>query len=233
MGRRGSVDKRHVLEALLGQPPLSGFDLCSAVSSAGRRCTPGVLLPVLLALEDAELVSVDRSADPYRYALTPRGSAAAHAASPGRADPAVLVMVDLVGFTRFTGEHGDVAAHEEASRLASLARSAVAPLGGALVKSMGDGVLLSLPAQADPEPVVRSIASGLQHGARSWQVHAAAHVGHPIRHSGDVFGADVNLVARLCSLARAGELIVSAVDGGDAVQLSGVADPVRVRRVRL
>lgn len=233
MRRGSSVGKRDVLESLLGQPPLPGFDICSAISSAGRRCTPGQLLPVLLALEDAELVTVDRSDDPYRYALTPQGSTAAHALSPGRADPAVLVMVDLVGFTRFTGEHGDVAAHEEASRLASVARSAVAPLGGALVKSMGDGVLLSLPVQVDPEPVVRSIAAQLTDGIRPWQVHAAAHVGRPIRHSGDIFGADVNLVARLCSRARPGELLVSAEDGDESLELPGLVDAARVRRVPL
>lgn len=233
MRRRGSVGKRDVLEALLGQPPLPGFDLCSAISGAGRRCTPGNLLPVLLSLEDADLITVDRSGDPHRYSLTPQGSAAAHAASPGRTEPSVLVMLDLVGFTTFTREHGDVAAHEEASRLASLARSTVSPLGGTLVKAMGDGVLLSLPAEADPEPVVRTIAAQLSAGARTWQVHAGAHVGRPIRHSGDVFGADVNLVARLCSLAGAGELLVSVVDGGETVDVPGLSDAAHVRRVAL
>lgn len=35
-------------------------------------------------------------------------------------------MADLVGFTRFTEQHGDAAAHEQASRLVSLARAAAA-----------------------------------------------------------------------------------------------------------
>lgn len=228
MRRRGSVDKRAVLVALLGQPPAAGFDLCAVLG-----CTPGDLLPVLLALEDAGLLVVDRAQEPYRYALTPEGAAAAHEASPGRADPALLVMLDLVGFTRFTREHGDAAAHEEASRLAAVARAAVAPLGGVLVKAMGDGVLLRLPADADPEPLVRRVADVLRDGSRPWQVHAAARVGRPLRHGGDVFGADVNLVARLCARAAPDELLVSVDEAGECLEVPGLADTARVRRVRL
>lgn len=233
MGRRGSISKAQVLGSLLGQPPTSGFELCAALRATGLRCTPGTLLPALLALADAELVEVDRSADPHRFSLTNAGRAAAHAAHPGRVQPAVLVMVDLVGFTRFTSELGDRAAHEEASRFTQLVKAAVAPWPGALVKSLGDGVLLQLPAGIDPVPMVGGLAHALRERPPVWQVHAAARVGSPIRHGGDVFGADVNLVARLCALARPNELLISSDDGEDTVELEGFPDPARVRRVRL
>lgn len=221
-----------VLWALLGQPPASGFEICSTVSSAtGRRCTPRQLLPALIRLEEAGLVQVDRIGDPHRYALTEQGTTAAYDSGPGQPEPAVLVMADLVGFTRFTEQHGDGAAHEQASRLTSLARAAATTHGGAVVKSLGDGVLLRLPPHADPVPVLQSLATALATGDPSWQLHAAAHTGAPLRHGGDVFGRDVNLVSRLCGRARPGELLVTG--GDEALELEGFDEAVRVRRVML
>ena len=228
------LGKTGVLWALLGQPPMSGYELCATLTEgSGRRCTPGRLLPMLVALEERGLVTADRSSDPYRYCLTPLGKDAAHAVGPARPEPAVLVMADLVGFTRFTVQQGDAAAHEQASRLTRVVERLVRPLHGSLVKSLGDGVLVRLPAETDPVPLLRSLVAELANGEPRWVVHAAAHTGRPIRHGGDLFGRDVNLVARLCDRAEAGELLVSAEDGDEALQLEGMDDPVRVRRVAL
>jgi class 3 adenylate cyclase len=223
-----------VLWALLNQPPATGFEICATVSSAtGRRCSPRRLLPSLIRLEGAGLLTVDRSTDPYRYALTPLGTTAAYDAGPGLPEPTLLVMADLVGFTRFTEQHGDGAAHEQASRLTALAKAAVRPLGGSVVKSLGDGVLLGLPPVTQPVPLVRDLAARLMDGPRPWRLHAAAHLGSPLRHAGDLFGRDVNLVARLCARAGSGELLLTATDGDATVQLDGVEQPVRVRRIAL
>lgn len=223
-----------MLLALLGQPPMSGYELCATIAEGtGRRCTPGRLLPKLVTLEHRGLLTVDRSRDPYRYALTPDGATAAQALGPARPSPAVLVMADLVGFTSFTEQHGDRAAHEQASRLTHLVKGLVGPAHGSLVKSLGDGVLLTLPPGTDPLPLVRSLAQSLAGDEPHWRVHAGAHAGAPVRSGGDLFGRDVNLVARLCDRAGAGELLLSAVDGDEALQLDGMDDAVRVRRVRL
>lgn len=223
-----------MLWALLGQPPSSGFDVCTNVSAAsGRRCTPARLLPSLLALEDAGLVAVDRSRDPYLYALTPSGTNAAYESGPGHPEPTLLVMADLVGFTRFTEVHGDGAAHQQASRFTHLAKAAVGPLGGSLVKSLGDGVMLGLPPAADPVRLLKGLAATLTATEPTWLLHAGAHVGTPIRHAGDLFGRDVNLAARLCARAAPGELLVSADDGEELLEVSGIDDTVRVRRIAL
>lgn len=223
-----------VLWALLGQPPASGFEICATVSAAsGRRATPSRLLPSLLALEDAGLVAVDRSGDPYLYSLTPSGTNAAYDSGPGHPEPTLLVMADLVGFTRFTAVHGDGAAHQQSSRFTHLARAAVGPLGGALVKSLGDGVLLGLPPATDPIDLTRGLAATLSATEPAWRLHAGAHVGAPIRHAGDLFGRDVNLVARLCARAAPDELLVTAEDGEERLELSGLDDTVRVRRIAL
>lgn len=228
------LGKTGVLWALLSQPPMSGYELCATISEgSGRRCTPGRLLPMLVTLEHRGLLAVDRSADPYRYCLTPQGKAAAHAVGPARPEPAVLVMADLCGFTRFTVQQGDAAAHEQASRLTRVVQRLVRPLHGSVVKSLGDGVLIRLPHGTEPLPLLRELAAELADAEPRWGLHAAAHAGAPIRHGGDLFGRDVNLVARLCDRAAEGELLVSADDGDEELQLDGLDEPVRVRRVRL
>ena len=223
-----------VLQALLGQPPASGFELCATVAAAtDRPCTPARLLPALRSLEDAGLLAVDRSGDPHLYRLTDDGTRAAYDTGAAMPEPALLAVADLVGFTRFTEQHGDAAAHEQASRFTHLARAAVAPARGSLVKSLGDGVLLRLPPAADPVVLLRGLAASLTATSPAWELHAAAHVGCPIRHSGDVFGRDVNLVARLCARAAPGEVLLTAADGEEQVTVAGVDEAVQVRRVLL
>lgn len=84
---------------------------------------------------------------------------AAHAAGPARPEPAVLVMADLCGLTRFTVQHGDAETHEQASRLARVVQRLVRPLHDSFVRSLGDGVLVRLPADAEPVPLVRMLAA--------------------------------------------------------------------------
>jgi class 3 adenylate cyclase len=67
--------------------------------------------------------------------------------------------------------------------------------------------------------------------------------GEPIEEDGDFFGSTVNLAARLCDVAGAGEVYLSAefldsVDDADVIiepvgelQLKGFAKPQRVSRV--
>jgi class 3 adenylate cyclase len=69
-----------------------------------------------------------------------------------------------------------------------------------------------------------------------WPLRAGVHVGRPIEHRGDVFGADVNLAARLCSVAAPDELVRSverATTGHELVEVRGLPDPVPVVRVAL
>jgi len=84
-------------------------------------------------------------------------------------------------------------------------------------------------------PVVATVAAGCERpSGERWMLRAAAHVGHPIRHRGDLFGNDVNLVARLCDAAAPGELVRSS-GGGDPEQVTvrGIEAPVPVWRVAI
>jgi adenylate cyclase len=130
-------------------------------------------------------------------------------------------MADLVGFTAFTSNFGDAAGHAVAGDLHRAASDALRSGGGDVVKVMGDGFLAWLPPEADPVPVVQAVGAGCERpDGQPWQLRAAAHVGHPIRHRGDLFGHDVNLVARLCAAAGPGELVRSSGGADEPEQLA-------------
>ncbi|MGV3760495.1 MAG: hypothetical protein ACO1PW_13290, partial [Actinomycetota bacterium] len=153
--------------------------------------------------------------------------------------PVRLLMVDLVDFTTFTADHGDPAAHDAARALARSARAAVDGTGGGVVKELGDGVLAWLPPDRPALPVARVIAGSCRRpDGAAWALRAATHVGQPIRSRGDLFGGDVNLVARLCDLAAPDERVatversasVEASGPVEDVVVRGVAEPITVRR---
>jgi class 3 adenylate cyclase len=230
-----------VLLALLEAPPegVEGGRLQARLQELGRRARSDELLTALLRLEAIDQVRVDRS-DRYRFALTDAGRERAIETGGGQPVHVRLLMLDLVDFTAYTAEHGDAAAHDAARTLAGSARAAIDGAGGAVVKELGDGVLAWLPPDRAALPVAREIAGGCRRpDGDSWPLRAASHVGRPIRSRGDLFGGDVNLVARLCDLAAPDEL-VTTLDGQppadvaiDQVVLRGVADPVAVRREAL
>jgi class 3 adenylate cyclase len=226
-----------VLLALLdvGDVGVTGTEVQRRLLSQGKKPRPDKLMVALLRLEDTDHVRVDR-ADGLRFALTDKGRERAYELGGGKPVHVQLLMADLVAYTAFTSAHGDAAARAAAGLLHQLASDAVRRDGGEVVKVLGDGFLAWLPPGNDPLPVLRSVAAGCaQPSGEPWQLHAASHVGRPIRHGGDLFGADVNLVSRLCDAAGPGELVRSAGGHGEPESLSvrGFDDPIRVWRVAI
>lgn len=231
-------------EALLalldaGDEGMSGSELMAALGERRRR-TPrsSDLLVALLGLEGIGQVMVDRGEE-LRFSLTLSGRARAYELGGGRPVHVRLLMADLVGFVSYTEAHGDEAARDAAHGLATAAAAAVRRAGGEVVKGLGDGFLAWLPPGADPLPVVHDVVACWSAAraplAAPIQVRAASHVGNPIRHGTDLYGGDVNLVARLCDLAGPGELVVSRRDSteptDERVTLRGLAEPVAVARM--
>lgn len=230
-----------VMLALLEAPPsgVDGLELQQLLGRHGRSARSDLVLSALLRLEGSDLVRVERG-DRYSFALTDRGRDRAIELGGGRPVHVRLVMADLVDFVSFTAAHGDAAAHDAARTLTAAARRALREHRGEVVKELGDGVLAWMPAGGDGVAVARELARSCQRpDGAPWMVRAATHVGNPIKSGGDLFGADVNLVARLCDLAEPGQLVATvdpATNGhgsAERVEVRGVEGPIAINRTAL
>ena len=211
---------------------VGGAEVQRRLQQHGIEPRADVLLAALLRLEASSLVSVDRNGG-LCFALTADGRERAYELGGGQPVHVQLLMADLVGFTEFTSVAGDAAARAAAGALHQSASDALRRAGGEVVKSMGDGLLAWLPPSNDPGPVLAEVAGGCERpSGERWRLHAGSHVGHPIRHRGDLFGHDVNLVARLCEAAGPGELLRSSGGRGspERLDLRGFDEPVEVWR---
>ncbi len=137
-------------------------------------------------------------------------------------DVAVL-FADLAGYTALTEAHGDGHAADVAGRFASVAATALAP-DARIVKTIGDAVMVVAPngragletalrllRAVDDEPTFPGVRVGLE-------------VGPIVERGDDIFGATVNLAARLAGHAAVGKLVVSS----DVVELVIADDKVTV-----
>jgi adenylate cyclase len=196
----------------------------------------------LLPLTDPFLVGVHRRWIEHALAQAAVTDAEHEAVAPlpGAVDVGLL-FCDLKGFTAYTDAEGDAAAVTAIDRFTE---TVVRERGHGfrLMKSLGDGVMLSYADAADAVAAGGRIVAGMP-GDGMPGVHASVHRGVAIAREGDYFGGAVNLTARLLAKAGSGELLatgqaVAACDGRFAWQrvgarrLRGVSEPVEVFRLR-
>ncbi|HYX85905.1 MAG TPA: ABC transporter substrate-binding protein [Gaiellales bacterium] len=162
----------------------------------------------------------------------------------GRAHLRTFLIADVRGYTRYTQEHGDEAGAALAAAFADLVGRTVAEHGGRLIELRGDEALvgfdsarsalraaLAVQTQVDEADLPRGVGIGLDAGE-------AVPVGAGYR------GGALNMAARLCALARPGQVLATdgvvhlarAVDGvryleGRLDRLKGIDHPVRVVEV--
>lgn len=121
-----------------------------------------------------------------------------------------ISFIDLAGFTALTEAHGDEEAADLVERFVAMARAECAG-EDRVVKSIGDAVLLhsasALTGVQLADRVMRSCAAE----ADFPMARAGVHAGSVVERYGDVFGATVNLAARIAAQAHGGQLLVSQV----------------------
>jgi adenylate cyclase len=135
-----------------------------------------------------------------------------------------FLFADLASYTALTEIHGD----EEAIRLVDDYCSAMRQLlpehGAQEVKTIGDALLLRIPAADQAVKLgIRAArdVGGAEHGFPS--VRVGMHHGPAIERDGDYFGRTVNIAARVSALASAGEVLVT----DDVVEAAGHVKSVR------
>src|SRR4051794_27582208 len=152
---------------------------------------------------------------------------------------ATISFIDLAGFPALTEAHGDEDAANIATRFTQITTTALAP-ADRLIKSIGDAVLVTSESPKAMLALVDRVLTLAADEPDFPSLRAGIHHGPIVKRGGDVFGAAVNLAARVASEAYSGEVLstdsVAAVarDEGIApfdlgvVPLKNVCEPIRL-----
>jgi adenylate cyclase len=117
-----------------------------------------------------------------------------------------LLMADLCGYTALTETHGALTASETVLRFVDLARSCLEP-GVTIVDSIGDAVFCS---GEDTLAVVRTalrLRDAIEREPEFPRASMGIHRGPIVEREGRLFGAPINLTARLAAHAVGGQLL--------------------------
>jgi class 3 adenylate cyclase len=161
------------------------------------------------------------------------------------ADIRTFLFADMRGYTAYTQEHGDDAASALAGRFADVVREAVPEFEGELLELRGDEALCvfrsARQALRASVELQRRLRTGTdEEPAFPIGVGMGLDAGEAVPTQGGYRGASLNVAARLCALAKPGEILATEgvahlaqrVDGirlaGErSARLKGLARPVR------
>ena len=166
-------------------------------------------------------------------------------------DPGIrtVMFTDIVGSTELTQLHGDEAAMAFLRIHDQVVREALGALGGREVKHTGDGIMasfLSAVAAARCASQIHRALAEYEQAKRGIpiKVRIGAAAGEPVEDHMDLFGATVQLAARLCAHAQPAQSVVSNVvcelcigkglafqDLGE-VSFKGFDRPIRVHAIQ-
>jgi class 3 adenylate cyclase len=157
-----------------------------------------------------------------------------------------FLFADLRDYTSFVERYGDTAASALLDRYRALVRSIVAQYGGAEVKTEGDSFFVVFPSASSAvrcalEIQLTAAAATSDDPATPLRVGIGIHAGETVAGSEGYVGSAVNLAARVCAQARAGEVAVTdtvrsltrtslRVEFADRGRrrLKGIPEPVRL-----
>ncbi|HYN48846.1 MAG TPA: adenylate/guanylate cyclase domain-containing protein [Candidatus Nanopelagicales bacterium] len=121
-----------------------------------------------------------------------------------------FLFADLRDYTSYMDERGDHAGAELLRRYRALVRGAVAAANGAEIKTEGDSFYLVFDsASAAVRCGQEIIAAADAAPGEPIRVGVGVHAGETVETAEGYVGSAVNIAARLCAQAKAGELVVS------------------------
>jgi class 3 adenylate cyclase len=160
-------------------------------------------------------------------------------------DPALraVMFTDIVDSTPMTARLGDTRAVEMIRAHDSVVRRALSTDNGREVKHTGDGIMASFDDTLAAAKCARAIQQGFHKfntgSEEKLRVRIGIDVGEPVADSNDLFGATVQLAARLCAAAEPDAILISSAvheiirenfqsAALPARTLKGFSDPVSV-----
>ena len=160
-----------------------------------------------------------------------------------------FLIADVRGYTLFTQERGDEAAAKLAARFADIVREVVEARGGTLLELRGDEALCVFSSAREAIRTAvdlqqRFVDETLETPELPLTVGIGLDAGEAVEVQGGYRGGALNLAARLCGQARAGEVLASRevthlarrIDGvryedRGSLTFKGISEPVAVARV--
>lgn len=156
-----------------------------------------------------------------------------------------VMFTDIVGSTEMTARLGDLDSVDMVRAHDGVVRQALRDFDGREVKHLGDGIMASfdtVPSSLEAALSIHGeVAKFSQSGDEKMQLRIGIDAGEPIEDSRDLFGATVQLAARLCAAAMPETTLVSkavsdasgrvATRDGGTRQLKGFRQPIPVYEV--
>lgn len=177
------------------------------------------------------------------------GHVGAHPSGEAYTDSAfrTILFTDIAGSTQLTQQLGDVKVMEVLRAHDEIVRRALAASGGSEVKHTGDGIMASFPSVTHSIEAAIVIQRDLHIRNQDAEVPIDLRIGmaagEPVTERDDLFGAAVQLAARICANADAGTIFVStavrelcvgkgfAFEARGAFELKGFDEPVSLFEV--
>ena len=153
-----------------------------------------------------------------------------------------IMFVDVRGSTRLYEVYGDVKGRQLTAWSIKTFSDIVAAQGGQVIKTMGDGAMATLPSAT--AALITATTTQEAHSNSQVTIGIGFQIGTVILENNDVFGDAVNVAARLCSLAKSGEILTTEeaiaqvpamLRGGarhmDTTTVKGRREPLKIYQV--
>ncbi len=147
--------------------------------------------------------------------------------------PIAVMFTDIVGSTALNQTHGDEVAQKIVHTHNSVVRQSLQRHGGNEVKHTGDGIMASFKNITNAVKSAVAMQKALvEHNAKKpdipLHIKIGVNAGTPIAEDGDLFGTTVQLAARICDKAGAGEIcatnLVRELSQGSGAEFQSMGD---------
>jgi pilus assembly protein CpaF len=135
----------------------------------------------------------------------------------GQTEGTVTIMfTDVEGSTRMLSSRGFTESHEIMKAYEAIIDEKVAEHAGRRIKGLGDGFMISFGSVRHGVECALEIQSAIaeyskQNPERKIRIRIGLNTGEVVEEAGDIFGAAVNVAARVAGKAKGGEILVSDV----------------------
>ena len=135
----------------------------------------------------------------------------------GQTEGTVTIMfTDVEESTRLLSTRGFTASHEIMKAYETIIDDKVAQHAGRRIKGLGDGFMISFGSARHGVECALDIQQAIttyskQNPERKLRIRIGLNTGEVVEEAGDIFGAAVNVAARVAGKARGGEILVSEI----------------------